>query len=1010
MNFPFRFAEPEYLVLLVVLPLTWWMARKSLAGLPPARRVMALTLRLAIITLLVLACARMQFHSPAENVAVYFLLDWSDSIPNSPADFRGDILRYVEEASRSDERQAADRVGMIYFGADATCETPPVIGEPPLDRQAIVERSGTDIASAVRLALSTFPPGMRKRVVVVTDGNQNRGDALSEAEAARAQGVRVDVYPVTYMHEREIAVEKFILPDSIQQGVPFRTRVIVRSTIDTKADLTLRRGQTPVRTIRGAVLRKGRNVITVDLKEEDADAAMLAGVVDYRVDVEASNPEDDRIGQNNSAYGFTRLHGPPTILYVDGNIGYHEGYKPILHATLVKELRLLSREHVKPSDEEADVDPRLHLTSLQNIPDEELLVGYDCIILDNVPAEALGPERMERIRSLVNDQGVGLVMIGGEHSFGAGNYLRTPIEEAMPVDMDLKHKKVYPNGALAIVLHTCEFADGNSWAKKITNKAIETLGAHDYVGVLYFDWSGGGNNGYKWLFEMQKATDRGRLQRLVSGCEPGDMPDYDQTLKMAVKGLQQVNAAAKHIIVISDGDPSPPSPAVKRAIANDKTMTLSAIAIGSHSTPTVLQNLATRVGGGRFYAVNDPRKLPRIFIKEALVVKRSLLFEDAFYPQKGRITDTDFVEDVLAAGSIPQLYGYVATSAKEAPGVHVPFVSANENKDPILAHWRYGLGYAVAWTSDAKNRWGRDWMAWDVYGKFWANIVWRILREQPANLKMNSDIEGDRGRIVVQALDKEGNPLSDLDLVAYVSDPDAESLDPVRLRQTGVCTYEADFPAYKVGKYQISVRKKEGSTGPDAAVYGGASVPFSAEMERLTENEPFLRRLAEKGGGAFLDEEVRQSHDLFNRKDLPAALDFQDLWRWLLIAAACLFPLDVFVRRVMIDWAGGYRAARDRYLSWRGRPVPRDERMDRLMEAKKSVQQERARPEFIDRISDDAKDFKFTPSEDSSASHQEPVARQQTMPSVETKKQEPSEDTYTGRLLKAKRRAQDKQK
>lgn len=1009
MTIPFRFAEPLYLLLLLLLPLTWWMARRSLAGLPPFRRVMSLLLRLAIVGLIVLACARLQWHSPAEDVAVYFLLDWSDSIPNSPPEFRGDILRYVEEAGRSAERESSDRIGLIYFGGDATCETPPVYGEPSLDRQAVVNTGGTDIASAVRLALSTFPPGLRKRIVIATDGNQNRGDALAEVEAARAQGVRVDVYPVAYEHDREIAVEKLVLPDSIREGVPFRARAIVRSTMDTVADVTLRRGRTPVKHLRGVVLRKGRNVIPVDLSEEQDDGQILAGVVDYRVEVEAANPDDDRIGQNNSAYGFTRLHGPPTILYIDGNIGFAENYQPILHGMLAHHLKLIARANADAEAGEGNVEPRLHLATLDSIPDEDLLVGYDCIILDNVPAEALGGTRMERIRSLVNDQGVGLVMIGGENSFGAGNYLRTPIEEALPVDMDLKHKKVYPNGALAIILHTCEFADGNAWGKRITNKAIDTLGAHDLVGVLYWNWNTTNNNGYQWLFPLQPAANRGKLKRLVDGCQPGDMPDFDQTLKMAVKGLQGVKAAVKHIIIISDGDPSPPSRQVQNALAADKSMTLSAIAIGTHSTPVTLRNLATKVGGGRFHSVNDPRKLPQIFIKESLVVKRSLLFEEAFYPQLNkRITDPDFVADVLNAGSVPQLHGYVATSAKEAPDVHVPLLSANENQDPILAHWRYGLGSAVAWTSDAKNRWARDWMAWDVYGPFWSNVVWRILREQPSNLKMTTDIEGDRGRVVVQALDKDGDPLTDLELIAYVTDPDAESMEPIRLRQTGVCTYEGDFPAYDVGKYQIAVRKKDGTTGPDAAAYGGASVPFSAEMERLSENEPFLRRLAEKGGGAFLDASIRDEHNLFNRADLPGARDFQDLWRLLLAVAACLFPLDVFMRRVMIDWGAGYRAARDRYLLWRGQSVPRDERMDRLMQAKQAVREERARPTFIDQPAEGAEDFRFTGStEEREAPARPTVAKQESMPQAKPV-EEPAEDTYTGRLLKAKRRARNR--
>ena len=41
-------------------------------------------------------------------------------------------------------------------------------------------------------------------------------------------------------------------------------------------------------------------------------------------------------------------------------------------------------------------------------------------------------------------------MLGGEESFGLGGYYRTPIEEALPVTMEVKQKLEIPS--LAVVL------------------------------------------------------------------------------------------------------------------------------------------------------------------------------------------------------------------------------------------------------------------------------------------------------------------------------------------------------------------------------------------------------------------------------------------------------------------------------------------------------------------------------------------------------------------------------
>ncbi len=989
-SLPLRVVRPEFLLLLVLVPWVWWMARRSLAGLGKVRQSLALALRIVIVLCLILACTQLQWQTTAKDVAVYFLLDWSDSIPSNPPDYRTNVLDYMVQAS--DHKEDDDQAGLIYFGAEPTCEQPPSPTPPSTERQAVVDVSGTDIASAIRLALFTFPPGVRKRIVLATDGNQNRGNALAEAEAARQQGVQVDVLPVEYTHDREIVVEKVILPDSIQENVPFKVKAVVRSTHATEADLTLRRGGASISTHRVA-LQPRRNVIGIPATARSDQENLLTGVVEYTVEAAAVRPADDHIGGNNAATGFSRVHGPPTVLYIDGNIGYTENYEPRLHAELTQKLHLVARARGAE-----DPEVRLHLVTAADIPDIEQLAGYDCVILDNVPAEALQADRMERLRALVNDQGVGLVMIGGERSFGAGNYLRTPVEAVLPVDMDLKHKKVMPNGALAIILHTCEFGNGNFWAKVITKKAIDTLGINDYVGVLCW-----GAQGDQWAFKLQRAINRVRLKKIVDRITPMDMPSFGPTMKMAVGGLLKTPAAVRHIIVISDGDPTPPSMQIQNTIRNTKNLTLSAIGIGVHAAQfkANMQRLA-RMGGGRYYDVKDPKKLPRIFVKEAMVVKKSLIFEDPFTPVINQRDSLAFVEKVMGEG-LPQLYGYVATTAK--PAADVPLIALQKgekeeqvDRNPILAHWRYGLGQAVAFTSDAKNRWGKDWLVWDRFGDFWAEVVYRILRQQPSNLKLNAEIEGERGRIVVQALDEDGNPLSFLDLTAAISTPSNESLR-VRLRQTGVCTYEGEFPARDVGAYQVAVRTPPDTPGPKAAAYGGVSVPHSAEMERLSANTTFLHRLAEKGGGRVLHG-APERDGLFDR-DLPAPEDYEDWWPWLLLLAAILFPFDVFVRRVMIDWAAAIRWTQNRYRAWRGKPLKREERMDRLMQAKQEALRERARPEFIQ----DEAEADFDLSGTAGAPQEKPQAPAAPTPAAEAPSEEPPEQTYTGRLLKAKQRA-----
>src|SRR5262249_57790314 len=72
----------------------------------------------------------------------------------------------------------------------------------------------------------------------------------------------------------------------------------------------------------------------------------------------------------------------------------------------------------------------------------------------------------------------------------------------------------------------------------------------------------------------------------------------------------------------------------------------------------------------------------------------------------------------------PPLGGYVATTIK--PTAEQLLMTHQE--DPLLAAWRYGLGRSVAFTADAKAKWGILWLRWRDFNKFWSQTVRWTLR------------------------------------------------------------------------------------------------------------------------------------------------------------------------------------------------------------------------------------------------------------------------------------------
>src|SRR5690349_1376302 len=245
---------------------------------------------------------------------------------------------------------------------------------------------------------------------------------------------------------------------------------------------------------------------------------------------------------------------------------------------------------------------------------------------------------------------------------------------------------------------------------------------------------------------------------------------------MAHEALQKSTANLKHMIVFSDGDPAPPDQPLMQAIVNDR-ITVSTVLISGHAGPETMASIAMR-GRGQFYDVKSPNQLPQIFIKETAVILKSAIYEEPFKPQ---VRSSSELIRGISASDYPTLLGYVATTPK--PRAETPLWS--DKGDPLLAHWRYGLGRAVAFTSDAKPKWGKVWLNWDKYRQFWSQIAqWSLRRAENADFTTDVNVEKGQGVVSVEALDDKGNFRNFLNLQTVVVSPKGQR-QTVQLEQTG---------------------------------------------------------------------------------------------------------------------------------------------------------------------------------------------------------------------------------
>ena len=1002
--FQLAFDSPWYLLLLTALPFLWWASFRTLSGMGRVRRVVAIGLRSLIFVLLVCALAEVQLVRVSQRLTVLYLLDQSLSVSQPQTDA---MIRYINESIRTQrDRARQDRAGVLVFGREGAIEIPPLDEAQQMARvETIVDREHTNLAGALKLAQASFPHDTAKRIVIITDGNQNIGDALEQARALADAGIGIDVVPIRSLAQGEVAVEKLMIPADLRRGQPFDLRVVLNNTaaegqatapVDGRLQVVRKAGgREQVLTDQEISLEPGKRVFSV--REE----LNLPDFYTYEARFIPKNAQDDTLPQNNQASAFTHVRGSGQVLVIEDHENKGE------FDFMVGRLRAMNLE-----------------VTLRSTAPEELfsdlaqLQPFDTVLMANVPREQFSDEQVEMLVRNTQHMGSGLVMLGGPNSFGAGGWTNTPIEEAMPVDFQIKNAKVKPVGALAMLMHASELAQGNYWQTLVARESLKTLGDEDYCGLVHW----GMREEWLWRGMLRVGPNRKQMLAMLDRMTPGDMPDFDSSMKMARAEFAKLpDAAVKHMIIISDGDPSPPDFGSGGAIAGLKKLgvKISTVAIGTHGPPgsTPLKQIATMTGG-KYYVVTNSNTLPRIYQKEARRVARPLVFErDAgFQPQIRHPHEmTQGIETQL-----PPITGFVLTTPKKNPLVEISLVSpipTGNEVNPILVSWTYGLGKAAVFTTDAGKRWATAWTAWQNYDKLFSQIVRWSMRPtgETGNFTVATDVQDGKVKVVVTALDKDDEFLNFLNLSSTVVGPDMKPI-ALDIKQTAPGRYIGQFDAKGTGSYMLMV-----SPGPGRApIRSGVSIPYSDEFRERETNEALLSSLAQtvpKQGavGKLIDASPKLDGpdrvakllgtNTF-RHDLEAATSSQAIWHLLVLAASCLFFFDVFIRRVTInfDWVPPLAVkVRDRLLGRESRPdvaVTMERLRSRKAEVSDQLEQKRAA-------------LRFEPTAEAQGdldTLREELATSAASAAKSSKKAtsltpEQDADSYTTRLLKAKQKA-----
>jgi Mg-chelatase subunit ChlD len=888
------FIYPLALLLLALLPLLWGftlLARGGSAARAPWRFWASLGLRTVALLALVLALAGTQLVRPVSALTVVFLIDGSDSV--APAQ-REQATEIVSQALRA--KKPGDQAAVVLFGENALVERAP---SPLVDLGRLTSTpigTRTDIAEAIQLGLALFPADQQKRLVLLSDGGENSGRALEAARIAASRGVPLDVVPLRSAPGADVLVSALDAPDSVREGQEAKLLARLRSTIATTGRLQVF-ADGSLAGEREVQLPEGDSAVEITLPAGDT------GFHRYEVRLEA---QGDTQAINNRAAAFTTVQGPPRVLIAASDAARAEPLRQALAAASVR----------------ADVVAPAALPA-----DQAQLSQYAAVLLVDVLARDVPRAVQEALPVYVRDLGRGLAMIGGGESFGAGGWRRTPVADVLPVELDPIDKTSRPDLGLVLVIdRSGSMSDASSGitkldlAKEAVYQSSLGLERNDQLGVIAFD------DGSSWALPIQRLPDPVQIEQALSTIGLGGGTNIRSGIEPAERALAAVDAKTKHVILLTDGIADSNYSDLIDRMRSQQT-TISIVSIGSDANPG-LEQIAER-GGGRFYRVERLGDVPRIFLAETVLVAGRDIVERQFVPAIA--LRAPVVRDFEA---LPPLYGYNATEQRPA----ARNILVTPDGKPVLAQWQYGLGRSVAWTSDLKAQWARDWVGWEGFPRFVNGLLDSLLpppTTQGLSLEARTETSSASAIFELTAADPSGRPLDALALEGRLLDP-SQSSAQLSFVQIAPGRYRATMPAGEPGVYLAQVAATAPDGTPVGSVSSGLVVSYSPEYSARRDNPQLLQELARITGGRAEPAPAA----MYVAPNQPVGI-VQEMGLPLLWLALLLLPLDIGVRRLLLrrsDFAPLFARLRRRNAA---APAPAEPTLARLRTA---VQTQRAAP------------------------------------------------------------------
>jgi Ca-activated chloride channel family protein len=836
------FSHPLVLLALLAVAGGALLAGRRVSPGSPKREWLWLALQALAPALLVLALAGPQLHSGSSRPTV-LAVDQSASVDDSMQALE---RRWTAQVQK-DECVSPCRV-VRFAGTPAA--TPPALTLAPG-----LEAGATDIQSALGAAIGLAPHG--GRVAVLSDGGQTRGDLLAAAPLARRRGVEVDWINLGESTRPDAAITTISVPPVVHLGDTVPLTLTVHSTIPARAVLSVQTGNGGHAASQQVALRAGDNPLLL------LYTAAAKGWQSFQATIASPG---DAVSANNSLAAVTDVVASPTVLSVGGAHSAVPG--------------LLVHEGLSVTQ----VEPASLPTSATGYS------GEDAVVLDDVSAAALSAAQIAALNEAVRGQGLGLVALGGPHSFSLGGYARSPLQQVLPVSSLVPGNLQRRNLAISLVLdHSGSMSELAGGVEKIAMARIAAtqsaafLRAHqDALGIIDFDIK---PHTLVPLQLLTSAADERRVDRTVAGLQADGGTNIYLGLKAGLEQLLASKAEQRHIILMTDGISQPANYAPLLAQLRRAHITVATVALGADADRTLLAEIASGTGG-RAYVTDNAKELPRIFVKETQLSAKPVRVTGHLSVQLA--SDSAIVRSLIGK-RLPPLLGNVVTQLKSGAQADLLASNTGSQLDPALAEWQVGTGRVVAWTPGLDSAWAGEWLG---ETELWNDAV-RWTERGVAPSPLTPEPLGSSGALQIDLAGAGGQALGVRAVEGTLTDSRGR-VRPISFLAVGPSLFDADVATWPAGVYRFALH----TVGPvSQAATGDLAIGYPAEYSPVSVHVSPMGQLVAQAGGRIIP-----------AGDLGALGSSEhSLWRLLALLALVVFLVGVTGR--MLSSSGAVRAS-----------------------------------------------------------------------------------------------------